>query len=249
MSTFWKNVSSVFTGSLLAQSIPIIGSLAITRIFAPSEFGEFSTWLALVSFLAVAVTLRLETVLAIVEDGRARTHAVCIVLVTTLLVAFILAMLLYILSSFSIPRNYLPEQAILMVLIVPAALLVALNQVWQTWAAVDGAYGKLNVMRLAQALVIVLIQIGAGLKYPTAASLVLGFVLASGISFVSAVMLMPRFFHNFFFILMGFGIFLLDIKSFLCMHCLLIPSIQLWRNYRCLLCITDLVAKQRGIWH
>ncbi|WNF45442.1 oligosaccharide flippase family protein [Pseudomonas sp. SG20056] len=199
MSAYWRHVSTVFTGSLFAQSIPIIGSLAIARIFAPSEFGEFSTWLALVSFIAVVVTLRLETVLAIVEDGEDRAKAVFITLATTLSMTCILSVALYILSSFSIARAYLPEQPVLLSLIVPAAFLVALNQIWQTWAAVDGTYRKLNTMRLVQAFSIVLIQIGAGLRYPAAVSLVLGFVIASGISFVTAVILMPRFVYGSFF--------------------------------------------------
>lgn len=214
MNIFWKHVSSVFAGTLFVQAIPIIGSLAITRIFAPGEFGEFSTWLALASFMAVAVTLRLETVLAIVEDGLARVQAIFIVLVTTVSVAVVLALCLFALKYLPGVRHYLPEKTMLLAFLVPAALLMALNQVWQTWAAAEGAYGKLTAMRLVQASSMVLIQIGAGLKYPTAASLVLGFVLASGIAFALAVMMMPRFIHKQFFELTGFGKFFSRYKRF-----------------------------------
>lgn len=199
MSVYWRHVSTVFSGSLLAQSIPIIGSLAIARIYAPSEFGEFSTWLALVSFIAVVITLRLETVLAIVEDGENRAKAVFIALVTTLLMGCVFSVALFMLSSVHVTRAYLPEQAILLLLIIPAAFLVALNQIWQTWAAVDGAYGKLNAMRIIQATAMVLIQIAVGLKYPAAASLVLGFLTAAFISIVTAMMLMPAFLCGSFF--------------------------------------------------
>lgn len=183
----------MFAGTLLAQSIPIVGSLAITRIFAPSAFGEFSTWLALVSFMAVAITLRLETVLAITEDGQERARAVFIVLVTTVSAAVVF--FVFVLALVYVPgmRHYLPENVLLLVLLVPAALFMALNQVWQTWAAADGEYGKLNVMRLVQALTVVLLQIGAGLGYPGAISLVMGFFLAAIIAFGSAVAMMPRF--------------------------------------------------------
>lgn len=192
MNMYWRHVTSVFTGSLVAQAIPIIGSLAITRIFAPNEFGEFSTWLAIVAFVAVVVTLRLETVLAIVDDGKARAQAVSIVLVTTCCAMAVLAIALYFLSFSSVIRSFLPGQSVLLMLVIPAALFFALNQVWQTWAAVDGAYGKLNAMRLVQASAVVLIQIGAGLLYPASISLVLGFTLACGISFFAAVILMHR---------------------------------------------------------
>jgi len=196
MKSFWKHVSSVFAGTVLAQSVPLVGSLFITRIFAPSEFGEFATWLALVSFIAVAVTLRFETVLVIVEDGLARAQAVLIVLMTTVAAATVLSLCLIVLKHLPGIQHYLPEKTILLALLVPAALLMALNQVWQTWAAADGAYGKLNAMRLVQALATVLLQVSAGLKYPNVLSLVLGFVLASGIAFAWAVILMPRFIHR-----------------------------------------------------
>ncbi|MCZ4323451.1 lipopolysaccharide biosynthesis protein [Pseudomonas anguilliseptica] len=193
---YWRHVSTVLTGSLFAQLIPIIGSLAIARIYAPGEFGEFSTWLALVSFIAVVITLRLETVLAIVEDGESRAKAVFIALVTTLLMACVFAAALYILSFIRITRAYLPEQTILLLLIIPAAFLVALNQIWQTWAAVDGVYGKLNAMRLIQATAMVLIQIAVGLEYPTATSLALGFLIAGGVSLFAAMVLMHRFIYG-----------------------------------------------------
>lgn len=70
---YWKNISSVFAGTLLAQAIPIIGSIFIARIFTPSEFGKFSAWFAIV---AIVITLRFEAVLAILEDGMARLKAV-----------------------------------------------------------------------------------------------------------------------------------------------------------------------------
>ncbi len=199
MSAYWKHVSSVFSGTLLAQSIPIVGSLVITRIFSPEGFGEFSTWLALVSFVSVIVTLRLENTLPILTDGHSRNEAVLIILVTTLLLTTLLTACLF--GSYFLfeIREYLPKKTALLLLAPPAIVFVALNQVWQTWAAVDGSYKKLITMRVVQALTTVLIQIIAGLEYPSAFSLVLGFALASVISFAVALRMMPRLLdHRFF---------------------------------------------------
>jgi O-antigen/teichoic acid export membrane protein len=215
MTTFCKHASSVFAGTLLAQSIPIIGALVITRIFAPSDFGDFSTWLGLVSFISVVVTLRLETVLPIVDDGKARAHAVYIILITTLLVLILLVIFLIALNYIFGIWEFLPKNSLFLVLGPPAILFVALNQVWQTWAAVDGVYGKLNIMRLVQVLATVLIQIMAGLKYPNAISLILGFLLANCISFVVAAVMMPRFVSYSFFNFVKFREFFLRYKNFL----------------------------------
>jgi hypothetical protein len=45
--TFWRSVGLVLTGTVAAQSIPLLGSLVIARIYAPAEFGLFSAWLGM----------------------------------------------------------------------------------------------------------------------------------------------------------------------------------------------------------
>ena len=196
MNNFWKHVSSVLAGTLAAQSIPLIGSLFIARIFAPGEFGEFSTWLAIVTFASVVVTLRFEAMLAIAEDGVGRVRAVFIIFWVTILMSVLF--FICVAGAKFLPgiKNYLPDSLALLLTIVPAALCLALNQIWQTWAAAEGLYGKLNVMRLVQASILVLVQIGAGLKYPTAVSLVMGFVVATGIAFAWSIKVMPRFIYG-----------------------------------------------------
>ena len=214
MNNFWKNVSSVFAGTLVAQSIPIIGSLFIARIFAPSAFGEFSTWLAIVTFVSVVVTLRFEAMLAIAADGRDRARAVFIIFAVTILMAVLLFICMIAAKFLPGIKNYFPNSTALVLTIVPAALCLALNQTWQTWAAAEGFYGKLNIMRLVQASTLVLVQIGVGLKYPTAISLVVGFVVATGIAFAWSIKIMPSFFHEQFCSLIVFRNFFFKYKSF-----------------------------------
>ncbi|WP_417283177.1 lipopolysaccharide biosynthesis protein [Comamonas sp.] len=214
MSNFWKNVSSVFAGTLVAQSIPIIGSLFIARIFAPSEFGEFSTWLAIVTFVSIVVTLRFEAMLAIAADGMDRVKAVFIIFAVTIMTAVLIFICMIAASFFPSIRHYFPGSAALLLMIVPAALCLALNQIWQTWAAAEGLYSKLNAMRLVQASTLVLAQIGIGFKYPAAISLVVGFVAATGIAFLCSIKLMPSCIDTQFFRVIEFKKFFSRYKSF-----------------------------------
>lgn len=196
MNNFWKNFSSVFLGASATQLIPIFGSLIIARIFSPTEFGEFSSWLAIVTFFSIITTLRLETMLALTEDGTERAKAIFFIFVVTVLMAILFFACLIGAKTLQGKLNYIPNSPALFLTIIPAALFTALNQIWQTWAATEGSYGKLNAMRLIQASALVLLQIGAGLKYPTAAGLVVGFIFASGIAFVCSVNIMPKFIYK-----------------------------------------------------
>src|SRR3546814_11584213 len=74
-ATFWKNTASVLSGTLVAQAIPLVGTLIVARLFAPADFGVFAAWLAIVNVLSVVLTARFESSLAVVPDGAPRAIA------------------------------------------------------------------------------------------------------------------------------------------------------------------------------
>lgn len=215
MTAFWKNVSSVFTGAVIAQLIPVFGSLFITRIFTPAAFGEYSVWLAAVTFVAVIVTLRFETALAIVEDGAKRKQAVFFSILISLCVALgLLSVFLFIGAFRLLPESFFFSQFNFLVLVVPAALVLACNQVFQSWAAAEGLYTKLTLMRLTQAGVLTVLQVVIGIYAPSALSLAVSFVIAGVISLIISKILMPKFIQKNFMNKTSFLQFLTRYKNF-----------------------------------
>jgi len=187
--TFWRSVGLVLTGTVAAQSIPLLGSLVIARIYAPAEFGLFSAWLGMVMMAAVLVTGRCEMALAVEADGAPRRFAVAATFGTILLVSFFFALIaggVYLASG--LLENVQPA---MVGLFVPAALLAGVTHTWQAWAAAEGNYRGLSWIRISQAFVVTVAQIIGGLISPTAAGMVIGHVLgtAAGIGF--AMYLMP----------------------------------------------------------
>jgi O-antigen/teichoic acid export membrane protein len=186
---FWRSVGVVLTGTVAAQSIPLLGSLVIARIYAPAEFGLFSAWLGMVMMAAVVVTGRFEMTLAVEADGAPRRFAMIATLGTIFLVSlffFLVAVTVY--FSSQLLDQVKPAMVILF---VPATLLVGVTHTWQAWAAAEGNYRGLSWIRISQAFVVTATQIGAGLISPTAYGMLLGHVLglAAGIGF--AMYLMP----------------------------------------------------------
>ncbi len=182
---FWRSVGSVLTGTALAQAIPIAGSLVIARLYAPGDFGRFSAWLGMVLLASVALTGRLEAALALEPDGEPRRRAVASTVATVALsalgLAVLLAMTLLLAPHFveNVPHS-------LLVLFLPAAALVALQQTWQSWAAAEGIYRELSWMRIAEATFVTSLQIAAGLVFASADALAaaqsLGLLLAFGVA-------------------------------------------------------------------
>lgn len=189
MSGFWRNVVSVLTGTALAQVIPVLGSLVITRQYAPAEFGVFSAWLGVVMLLGVVLTCRFETALAIESDGESRRLAVISTLTTAVTTAFIFEILLglALLVDFEWMGNI---SNVILVVTVPTSLATAAAQTWQSWAAADGCYRKLSVMRIFQAAAVTLVQIIAGAFDTSASSLSVAYLIGLLISLIVSERLM-----------------------------------------------------------
>jgi O-antigen/teichoic acid export membrane protein len=190
MSSYWKSVASVLTGTALAQLIPIVGALFIARLYAPNEFGIFSAWLGVVLLLGVIFTGRFETALAIEADGEPRRLSVSCVIATAGLAALIAFLLLGV-ALLLTPSQILRFPAFLVVGAIPSALAIAVAQTWQSWAAAEGAYSNLSLMRIVQAGAVTLGQAVVGLAYPSAEGLAAAHLLGVVLGLAYSAYLMP----------------------------------------------------------
>ena len=147
---FFRSTRVVLFGMAVAQAIPLLGSLLIARLYVPAEFGAFSTWLGVVMTAAVLVTGRLEMALVIEADGEPRRFAMAATLATICgAVAVLFVLLLGACLVVSETRPFTPG---LVLAFLPATLLMAVAQTWQSWAAAEGLYRALSWIRIAQAL-------------------------------------------------------------------------------------------------
>jgi len=183
-------VASVFSGVALAQAIPVLGSLLIARIYAPDEFGHFSAWLGASAILAVLLTLRLEAAFGLETDGEERQGLVASTVL--LVVSFSTALFLLALALTIYEPTLLSGLSTPLILLFPVmGMMTALSQVWQSWAANDGAIGKLSSIRIVQAFSVTVLQIVAGLLWPVGAALAGAQVLGTAIALCFALWIMP----------------------------------------------------------
>lgn len=171
---FWVNVGAVLSGTALAQIIPILGSLALARLFAPAAFGLFAAWLGMAHLAAVVITGRYENALALQGDGEQRRTAV---LATLTVVCGTGSLLTTVALAMWWAGGIEGVPSTLLLLFAPVAMAIAAAQVWQAWAAGDGRFGVLSGLRIAQAFAVTGAQIVAGLVWPQAEALVLAQLL------------------------------------------------------------------------
>jgi O-antigen/teichoic acid export membrane protein len=192
--SFWRSVGWVLTGTAVAQIVPVLSSLVIARQYLPSEFGTFAGWLGVVSVLAVMLTGRFETSLAVMEDGEPRRFAVISTLYTVILATLAVSLLLLLWLVMGAPALFpwgMELQLNLVLFVIPVALLAAFSETWQSWAAAEGKFRYLSVIRITQAFSIVVLQIGFGELNPTADMLAIAHGMGVLVSLFVAWLIMP----------------------------------------------------------
>lgn len=187
--TFFRSARVVLLGMVVAQAIPLLGSLVIARLYAPAEFGAFAAWLGGVATAAVLVTGRLEMALVIEADGEPRRFAMAATLATICGVS-VLLFLIVVAMYFIVPEANHFNSGLLLALL-PATLLTAVVQTWQSWAAADGLYRDLSWIRIMQALGVTGVQVMFGWFAPSALGLAMGNVLGLLIGVIAAACMMP----------------------------------------------------------
>ncbi|UJW76407.1 lipopolysaccharide biosynthesis protein [Rhizobium sp. SL42] len=168
--SYWRAVLLVFSGTAAAQIIPILGSLVIARLFIPAEFGMFMTWFGLVQIGAVLSTGRFETALPLEENGAPRAQAASSALITA--AAILSAVAITGACLWPLYAPYLEDvPSTLIALFVPAVAAAASVLILQSWAASEGQFRALSMMRITQAAIITGLQIAVGFVQPSAGTL------------------------------------------------------------------------------
>lgn len=192
-SSFLRATKVVLLGVLAAQSIPILASLVITRLYSPAEFGSFSAWLGILLTAAVIVTCRFEAALAVVPDGEPREFALLATIVTIILASTALTFV-GIVSYLALPELNMLSIG-LIAIFLPATILTAILQTWQSLAAAEGAYKELSWIRISQAFSVTAFQLMMGWLFPNAVSLAFGYFMGILVGVLVAIYLMPVDFH------------------------------------------------------
>ena len=193
--SFFRSTRLVLFGMVVAQAIPLLGSLLIARLYLPTEFGAFSTWLGVAMTGAVLVTGRLEMALVIEADGEPRRFAMSATLATICAVSVVLCVCVLGVYGLALDAHDLTPGLVLAFL--PATLLMAVTQTWQSWAAAEGFYRALSWIRIAQALGVTGVQVGVGWLMPSALGLAIGHTLGVLWGVVVAMWMMPLSLRSF----------------------------------------------------
>ena len=73
-SEFSKNVITLFTGTTLAQALPIAVAPILTRLYTPEDFGVFAIFFSITTLFSTIVTARYELAIVLPHEPAEAIH-------------------------------------------------------------------------------------------------------------------------------------------------------------------------------
>lgn len=181
---WWRDVAAVSGGSAVAQFLPIVASIVLTRLVVPGEYGEFAAWLGVVTIAGVFIPMRLESAIALEPPGGARQRALlCVLLIIGVITALLAAIVLV--AEFVHVGPGVPGGVAALGL--ATAGMLAASTALQTWLGAEGVFGQLSRMRIVQALALSGTQVVACWVRPSSESLMAGYAFGTSMGIAYAM--------------------------------------------------------------
>ncbi|WP_413732638.1 MULTISPECIES: oligosaccharide flippase family protein [unclassified Shewanella] len=173
MSSFKRNVLTLFSGTLLAQGIPIALSPVLTRLYSPTEFGVLAVYLAVISLLSIIFTGRYELAILLGKNESNAKSIYCGAMYLSILSFFAI---LSFFSYFNYEIAKMLNVSEVVVYIIPfGALLIAIYQLTYYYLNRQSLYKSMSIAKVAQSTSAVSGQLS--LNYFTAYGLIWGEVI------------------------------------------------------------------------
>ena len=168
LPVFWKHATTVLTGTVIAQALPILVSPLITRLCTPADLGEFSVWLGVIAITATVATLRLEAAMILDHDSDEQQTCFSVVAYFSTLFAILITCMAVIAHLAGVQQAQQMSWLGLMTLGL-GAWLMAYNSVLVAYATSYNAFTKTAMAKICGAgtialgqLILLFIGIGRG---------------------------------------------------------------------------------------
>lgn len=190
---FWKHATTVLTGTVAAQALPLLVAPLITRLCTPADLGEFGIWLGIIAIVSTIGTLRLEAAMILDHDSDEQQTCFSVVAYCSTLLAIFITVTLFLARVADVPQVQEMSWFGLMTIGV-GAWLSAYTAATLAYATSYRAFGKAAMAKVCGAgtialgqLVLLILGVGGG-------SLLGGQILGLAVGLAAALYLLapPR---------------------------------------------------------
>ncbi|MDD4382312.1 MAG: oligosaccharide flippase family protein [Candidatus Dojkabacteria bacterium] len=183
-SVFKKNIIILVGGRVIAQTIPIILTPLLTRIYSPEEFGVLGVYMATASFLTIFSNLRYSQAILLPKEKQKAQGLVFFSTIITLVFSFILFISvfffrdsLFLSLNIELLGKYFP-------MLVLNVIFLSIYDTFFVYELREKRYRKLAVNLIVQALTTLVIRLVLGYLGYTEIGLLISYLIGYVIAYI-----------------------------------------------------------------
>lgn len=183
-SEYKKNVIVMVVGRVIAQSIPILITPLLSRIYSPQEFGVFAVYASIVSLVAMVSNARYSLAIILPKEKEKAQNLVFISSFFTILttILFSIVILIFREEFFNILNIEIVNNYVL--LLALNILFVGLYEATYFYALREKKFKLLSSNIIIQALILIFIRLLAGYLGFTSIGLILSYVVGYFVAYI-----------------------------------------------------------------
>lgn len=187
LSPLSKGILMVGTGTIITQLISLLILPILTRMYTPSDFGIYSTFISLLGIIIIFSTLRYEFAFVMPELEERAIALVALALLLHLIMTFILSLLLFVFGNniliyFGLPKNY-----VLFILLIMGFFLIGLFNILSYWCIRERNYYLISKVKITQGIIGSITKLPLGMFSIGSIGLIIGQIISQGFGVASLI--------------------------------------------------------------
>jgi O-antigen/teichoic acid export membrane protein len=166
-SDFFKNISVLMGGTIIAQAIPIFLSPVMSRLYDKSDFALYNLFFGAIAILFILFTLRYEQAVVLPKDKREAQHIVILVSIISMIVGCISMVLCFFIAA---PVSKLignPAFEKWIYLLPPTLTFIGIYQGFNYYLTREKQFKASSLNRIVQRIVEAIVNLTLGLlRFP-----------------------------------------------------------------------------------
>ncbi|HJV36041.1 lipopolysaccharide biosynthesis protein [Geomonas sp.] len=186
--SFFRNVSLLVGGTLIAQVVSALAAPVLTRLYSPQDFGTLAVFSSLIAVLVVVGALRYEMAIPMAKTEEEAVHLVVASIGFFALFSLSLtALLLSPLSTYATSLLKSPTLAHYLWLVPIGVLFIGLYQIFYLWNNRQKQFAVLSSTKVLQSVGQGCIQIASGSLLFKEVGLLIGYMVGQFLGVTSLV--------------------------------------------------------------
>lgn len=192
-SDFARNFLTLFTGSVVAQAIPLAIMPILSRLYSPEDFGVWMIFISITSVIGVIATFRYEMAIVLPQEDADAKALVVLCLIASAFIAFLSLVGIVIFQPLIL--QFIDNERVgpFLYLVPVMVLAMGVFQTFNFWSTRHKTFTYNASGRIGQSVVMGSVNLGMGVVKAGGSGLILGSIAGQ---MASAVILGWRFLLN-----------------------------------------------------